>query len=132
VIAVGVFLRDEIFAGGDEVIKHVLLFLEHAGAMPVFAEFGPAAQVGDCINAPVLHPQIHAAVESRCHRDVKTAVAGQQRGVLAIPLDSLFADDKHRNFRAIFRAVPNLLHVIGRRIDGGRVDFGPERAFHVG
>ena len=57
-----------------------------------------------------------------CQRDVETAVAGEQSGILAILLDSLFADDKHRDFRAVFRGVPNLLHVISGRIDGGRVD----------
>src|ERR1039458_5684518 len=132
VIFVGVFLRDEILAGSDEVVKYVLLLLQHAGAMPVFAELGPAAQVGNRENAAVLHPEISAAVETWRLRDVKTAVAGQQGWVLAVLLDSLFADDKHRDLRAIFRAVPDLLHVIGGRIDGGRVNLGPERAVYAG
>ncbi len=131
-IFVSVFLRDQIFAGSDEVVEDVLLFIKHAGAMPVFTELGTAAQIGDRVNATVLHPEIHAAVESRFQRDVETAIAGQQSRILAVLLDSLFVDDKHRNFRAIFRRVPNLLHVVGGRIDGGRVDFSPEHAFHVG
>src|SRR5271166_5259966 len=32
-VFIGVLLRDQIFAGGDEVAKNVLLFLQHAGAM---------------------------------------------------------------------------------------------------
>jgi hypothetical protein len=100
--------------------------------MPVFAKLGAAAQVGDRVNTAVLHPEIHAAAESRRQRDVKAAIAGQQCWVLAVFLDSLLADDKHRNLRAVLRGVPNLLHVIGRRIDGGRVNFGPQRAFHIG
>ena len=100
--------------------------------MPVFSELGAAAQVGDRVNATVLHPEIHAAAESRRQRDVETSVSGQQRGVLAILLDSLFTDDKHRNFRSVLRVVPNLLDVVGGRIDGGRVHFGPKRALHAG
>src|SRR5208282_1217154 len=112
VIAVSVFLCDQVFAGSDEVVKNVLLFLQHAGAMPVFAEFGTAAQIGDGVNATVLHPEIHAAVESWRQRDVKTAVAVQQGWVLAILLDSLLSDYKHRDLRPVFRGVPNLLDVI--------------------
>src|ERR1039458_7826097 len=132
VTLVGVFLRDEILAGSDEVVKYVLLLLQHAGAMPIFTELGPAAQVGNRENAAVLHPEISAAVETWRLRDVKTAVAGQQGWVLAVLLYSLFADDKHRDLRAIFRAVPDLLHVISGRIDGGRVNLGPERAVYAG
>src|SRR5208282_3821085 len=105
----------------DEVVKHILLLFQHAGAMPVFSELGTAAQVGDRVNATVLHPEKHAAAETWRQRDVKTAVAGEQRGILAVLLDSLLADDKHRDFRAVFRGVPDLLHVISGRIDGRRV-----------
>src|SRR5205807_3773317 len=72
-----------------------------------------------------------AAIESWLQRNIKTAVAGQQSRVLAVLLNPFFVDDKHRNFRTILRRVPNLLDVIGRRIDGGRVDLGPARALHV-
>ena len=130
-IAVGVFLRDQVFAGGDEVVEDILLFFEHAGAMPVFAKLSSAAQVGNGVDATVLHPEKHAAAETRRQRDVKAAVARQQCGVFAVLLDSLLAHDKHRNLRAVLRAVPHLPHVIGGRIDGRRIDLGPERAFHV-
>src|SRR4030081_1469528 len=116
-IFVGIFLRDQIFAGGDEVVKNILLLLQHASAMPVFAELGAPAQVSDSVNAAVLHPEIHAAIKSRLQRDIETAVASEQGGVLAILLDSLFVNDKHRNFRSVFRVVPNLLHVISGRIE---------------
>ncbi len=111
--------------------KTFCFLVEHPGAVPVFAELGPAAQVGDRIDAAVLHPEKHAAAESRSLRDVEAAVAIQQGGVLAVLLNSLLADDKHRNFRAVPRAVPNLLDSISRRIDGRRIDFGPERAFYI-
>jgi len=77
VIAVGVFLRDQVFAGGDEVVEDILLFFEHAGAMPVFAKLSSAAQVGNGVDATVLHPEKHAAAETRRQRDVKAAVARQ-------------------------------------------------------
>ena len=62
-IFVGIFLRDQVFGGGDEIVEHVLFFLEHAGAMPVFAKLSAAAKVGDGVDAAVFHPQIHAATE---------------------------------------------------------------------
>ena len=51
VIAVGVLLRDQIFSGRSKVVEHILFFVEHAGAVPVFAEFCSASQVGDGIYA---------------------------------------------------------------------------------
>ena len=41
---------------GDHVVEDVLLLVQHAGAVPVFAELGAAAQVGDGEDAAVLHP----------------------------------------------------------------------------
>src|ERR1700689_4442350 len=99
--------------------------------MPVLSELGTAAQVRYCVDAAVLHPEIHAAVEGWRQRDVKTTVAGHQGWVLAVFLDSLFVDYKHWDLRAIFRVVPDLLDVIGRGIDGRRIYFGPERALYV-
>ena len=39
-------LGDQVLAGGGEVVEHVLLALAHAGAVPLLAVLGAAAQVG--------------------------------------------------------------------------------------
>ena len=65
VILVGIFLGDQVLGGGDHVVEDILFLVEHAGAVPVFAELGPAAQVGDGVDAAVLHPEIGGAAESR-------------------------------------------------------------------
>ena len=43
--------------GGDEVVENILLLVQHAGAMPVFAKLGAAAQVGHGVNAAMLQPR---------------------------------------------------------------------------
>ena len=45
------FVGDQELGGGDEVIKNILFFVQHAGAVPFFAELGAAAQVGDRENS---------------------------------------------------------------------------------
>ena len=58
VIFVGDLVGDQEFGGGDEVVENILLFVQHAGAMPVFAELGAAAQVGHGVDAAMLQPEI--------------------------------------------------------------------------
>ena len=106
------FSRDQVFGGGDEVVEDVLLFLQHAGAVPVFAKLAAAAQVGDGIDAAVLHPEIHAAVEAGAHGDVEAAVAREQRGIMAVLHQAFFADDEHRNLGAVFGVIPLLADVV--------------------
>ena len=55
-ILVSILFGDEVLAGGDHVVEDVLFFVEHAGAVPVFAELGTPAQVGDGVDPAVLHP----------------------------------------------------------------------------
>ena len=55
-ILVSMFFGDEVLGGGDHVVEDVLFFVEHAGAVPVFTELGTPAQVGDGVDAAVLHP----------------------------------------------------------------------------
>src|SRR5882762_1209887 len=95
--------------------------------MPVLAELGASAEVGDGVDAAVLHPQIHGAAETRGFGNVEPTVAREEHGVLAVLLDSLLADDKHWNAGTIFRLIPDLLHFERGSIDGGSVNFVPQR-----
>ncbi len=128
VILVGILFGDQVLGGGDHVIEDILFFVEHAGAVPVFAELGAAAQVGDGEDAAVLHPEISGAAEGGREADVEASVGGEQRGVVPIFLNAFFMHDEHGDAGAVFRLEPFLIDFIGGGIDGGSVDFGPERS----
>src|SRR4029077_13050233 len=112
--------------------EDVLLFVEHAGAVPVFAEFGAATQVGHREDAAVLHPEIGSAAEGGREADIESAVGGEQRGILAVFLNAFLVNDKHGHARAVFRFEPLLRDFVAGGIDGGSVDLGPERSIHKG
>ena len=61
-VGTGVFLGDQPFGGGDEIVEHVLLLCLRAGLVPLVAILAAAAQVGDRIDAAHLHP------DERCGR----------------------------------------------------------------
>src|SRR5438270_184356 len=50
-------LRLEIFAGGDEIVDHVLLARKAAGIVPRLAIFAAAAEVRDGIDSALLEPR---------------------------------------------------------------------------
>src|SRR5450432_666659 len=88
---------DQELCGGNEIVKHILLFLQHAGAMPVFAKLCASAQVGDSEHAAVFQPKIAPTGKTRGEADVETSITGQQRGVLPIKLNSFLVKNKHRD-----------------------------------
>ena len=63
------------------------LRLEHAGAVPVLAVFAAAAQHGQRVGAARLQERDRRRRPGRQHAVVEAAVAGQQRGLLAVALD---------------------------------------------
>src|SRR5207253_5318973 len=76
VIAVGIFLIDQILGCANKIIENILLFVAHAGTVPVFAELGATAQVRHRINSAMLQPYIRTAAEGWRHADVESAIAG--------------------------------------------------------
>src|SRR5262249_17301830 len=83
--------------------------------MPLLAVFGPAPQIRLRINAAHLHPDQITDRKRRRQRDAETAVAVEQRRILTVELQALFARDEHRHARAILAVVKDLLgFVIGR------------------
>jgi len=51
-----IFLRNQIFSRRNEVVKYILLLLQHASPMPVFSKLRPAAQVGHGEDSTMLQP----------------------------------------------------------------------------
>ncbi len=117
-----------MLGGGDHVVKDILFLVEHAGAVPVFAELGAAAQIGDGVDAAVLHPEIGGAAEGGSEADVEAAIGGEQRGIVATFLHALFMHDEHGDARAVFRFEPFLVDFVGGGVDGRGVNLGPERS----
>src|SRR6478609_11128502 len=73
---VSVLFGDQVLGCGDEVVKNVLLLLQHAVAMPVFAELVSAAQLNVSINAALLQQKQHCiAIEDRRAACIESAIA---------------------------------------------------------
>ncbi len=105
-----VVICDQPFSGGVEVVKHILLFLEHSGVVPIFAEFAAAAKIGDGIHAALLHPCNCCRAVGWFEIHVEAAVRGEISGIVAVEFHSFEMGDEHRNLCAVFRYVPDLLH----------------------
>ena len=80
----GVLVCDEAFGGGDEVVKDVLLFVEHAGLVPGLAVFPTASHIGDGIYAAVLKPDERGDGKTRLDADVEPAIAVKQGRIAAV------------------------------------------------
>ena len=96
-------VRDQPFGGGDEIVEHVLLAAEHAGAVPVLAVFAAAAQDGQRVDAAGLEERDRRRRPARRHAVFEAAVAGEQRGLRAVALDPLAVDEEQRQPRAVAR-----------------------------
>jgi len=49
-------LLDEVLGRSDIVVEHVLLAIEHSGAMPPFAEFSVTSKVWRGIDSALVQP----------------------------------------------------------------------------
>src|ERR1022692_4170015 len=88
-----VLLLDQIFSGGREIIEHVLFFREIPGPVPFLTELAAAADIRHHKNAATIEPKPAGEIKTRRHADAVTAVAVKQRGIVAVALRSLLADD---------------------------------------
>ena len=125
-IFVRVLFRNQVFSSGDEIVKDVLLLVQHACSMPVFSELGAPAQVCHGIDSAVFQPKIGAPVEDRSDADIEASVAREQRRIFGVLLKPFFVDHEHGDARAILRVVPDLVDLIGRGLDRRRFHLAPE------
>src|ERR1700746_2581459 len=100
-VLVRVLLRNQILGCGNEVVKNVLLLVQHSGAVPVLAKFRTPAQIGDCEHATCPQPQIATANKLRRHTQVETAISSQQCGIFSVELQALSVKNKHGHTSAI-------------------------------
>ena len=76
-IFVRVFLRDQILGRRREIIEHVLLFIEHSSAVPVFSKFRAASEISYRKNSTVFEEQITVSNKSWRETDVEPAIPGK-------------------------------------------------------
>ena len=120
--------------GGNEVVKHVLLFCAHAGFVPGLAVFRAAAQAGDGVDAAEFHPGGDGGAVGGRHGDVEAAIGVEQRGVLAVEAEPLFVAEEEGDAGAVFAVVEDLFGFVvggaedvfgganGRAFAGGEVE----------
>src|SRR5262249_4040572 len=106
-----VVLLDEPLGCGNKIVKDILLLAEHARAVPRFPKLAPSAKVRNSEYTALFHPEGRRPTEERSLAGIETTVAGQQRRVGSVELQSLAVDEKHRNTSLVLRIVPDLLHL---------------------
>ena len=112
-VAVGVFLLDQVFGRGNEVVEHVLFVHLGAGDVPLLAIFVAATQTGHHIDAALLQERYAHGGETRVHADVEATVAVEQQRVLAIALHAFFICNEQRDACAVLAGAEHLLaHII--------------------
>src|SRR5215470_15070551 len=131
-IFVGVLLRNQELRCADKVVKNVLLFVEHACAVPILAELGASAKVCDGKNAAMLQPQIAITHKTRSQADVKTAIAGQECRICSVEFQALLVKDEHRHASAILGVKPELLDFILVGIHPSGFYFAPQGGAPIG
>jgi hypothetical protein len=102
-------LQEEI-GRAQEIVEHVLLAVEHALAVPVFAVFAASAQMGHRVEAPLLEELDHAAAEGGRVAHVEAAVPGEERGPSAVGGTIARVDEEHGNEGAVARGVVHEAH----------------------
>ena len=118
----GVFLPDEVFGRGDEVVEDVLFIEKHPGFVPGFAVLAAAPEVGKGINAAVLEQDDPGRAEAGKLAYVESAVAGQQDRIPAVLFESFPKDEEHRDPRPVLAGVEDLARLV---ILGVELDRGP-------
>src|SRR5258708_2021624 len=126
-ILIGVFLRDQELRRRSEVVKDILLFIEHAGAVPVFAELGSATQISHGKYPTVLKPKITVAHEIRSQADIESAIAGEKGRILPVEYQISLVEHEHGHMRAVFGIKPKLLDFVLFWINSWSIHFAPKR-----
>src|SRR6185312_16247380 len=102
-LGIGIAGVDQVFSRGNKIIKHVLLLLQHAVAVPFFAELIAAAQLRVNIDAAALQQQKHGiAVEYRGAAYVESAITGKECGSVPRAQQAFAAYHEHGDASTVF------------------------------
>jgi len=120
--SIGVTGLNEVFGASGEIVKYVLLPSEHAREVPIVTVLGAAAQIGLRENATLVKPNADVDVVHRADADPKTAIPGEESGILSVELRATSPNDVDRDSGTVFRG-GELAHdfgvaEVGRRLRG--------------
>ena len=96
-----VLVLDEPFSRRDEIIEHVLLVLQATRIVPLGAILAATPEVGERVDTSHFKPREGLHAKAWRQRDVKPAIAIEQRGVLAIQLQALLVHQEHGDLNPI-------------------------------
>ena len=113
-------LGDQIFAGRDEIVEHVLLVRPPAGIVPGLAIFAAAADVRDREDAAHVDPGQPARLEGGRGGDIEPAISVEQGRVRPAAIEIAPAHEEHRDPRPVLRIVEDLRDFVIARIIGKR------------
>src|SRR5260370_10056034 len=113
---VRVFVSNQIFSGGEEVVENRLLFLKHAGMVPILAEFSAAPKIGVSENSAMLDPDEHERPGKWRFTEVEAAVASQNKSIQTVELQALLVKHKHGNAGLVLGGKPALSDFERRRM----------------
>src|SRR6185503_13285864 len=83
-----VLVFDKPLGSAYEIVKDVLFFIEHAGFVPGLAKLSTAANVRECINSALLHPNRGRCTEPRCLTNIEASIPIQQHREFPIRLQT--------------------------------------------
>src|SRR5438045_1968799 len=128
-----VFLRNQPFAGSDEIIEYVLLAQLRPGEVPFFAVLAAATKDRHRIDTAHFQPGRKRGRERGGDGNIEPAIPIEQGRVVPIFLEALPIRQENRHFGPILTQTRNLLgsELIGFEIDLGTEKHGALAAFHI-
>ncbi len=104
---------DQVFGHRDEIIKAALAMLALGRLVPARAELAAAAQIGQHINPALRQPAApEDAAVAGLHRNLKAAIAVEQRGRAVLGQLTAWFDDEVGHDRAVLGTRLQLLHPV--------------------
>ena len=120
---------NEKFRAGGKVVECVLFVRQPACLAPLLAVSAAAAHARHGKQTALIQPDAAREIEAGRGTRAEAAVAGQQRGIIAVQARSFFPDDAQRYWRAILRGRGDAHGLDIREGDRRglmeRFDFGP-------
>ena len=108
----GVLLTDEVLAGRNEIIKHILLVHQPAGIVPFFSVLTAAAQIGLSKHAAVFQPNNAGSAERGSQADTKSSISTQPCWIFSVQFNAFFVHNKHGDLCAILTGIKHLLRFV--------------------
>jgi hypothetical protein len=101
-------LANQVLRRGEEVVEHVLLPVQHPGAVPRLTVLAAAAQVGQREDPAVVEQRKVPRVVGWRAGDVESAVAAQQDRPRAVAREAGAVHEKHGDPGAVSALEPHL------------------------